>query len=618
MIVESYKSIKESVRSSSVKIKILGMTIGLVLLVGLMTTFISRQLLISYMQEDLDRRAVSITNDLAIRTTDLSISNNIYSLYELINQTIRNNPEIEYIFLLDQDMNVVLHTFGNDYKISKNLVEANKILNSDIPNQLKTLDTDAGIIHDVNVPINGGRAGYVRVGLNEKLIEQSLQQLSILMALSILATGTIGVIIVSFLNRIIYRDLNELILLTKQVGKGNMDSKATIYSRDEIGLLAMEFNTMTTRLKLKKEQLNQNLNELEMRNNELLLLNNLLTNSHDIDNLKLNLEITTEKLREVLRLNSCSINFIINNEIISTFNGKKKCKSCVFFQGKSPLLETHYYFPIEVLDKKLGDIHVCFSDAPDESTCTFIESFAKQLSVIVENTNLWLEVKAKEKLSLQLLDRAIKAQEEERKRIARELHDETSQSLTSIIVRLSLIDAMVDSKELSSQIRELKKVTQHTLEEIHYISWSLRPSVLDDLGLVPALKKLVYEYMKKYKIDVDIQVLGFDEIRIPAAVEVTFYRVIQEALTNIARHSRAENVSIILKHHKGSLSIIVEDDGIGFNVQPVIKMESQKHLGLKGMEERIQSIGGRLVIESNPDMGTTIYVKDVELEGWIN
>jgi signal transduction histidine kinase len=211
--------------------------------------------------------------------------------------------------------------------------------------------------------------------------------------------------------------------------------------------------------------------------------------------------------------------------------------------------------------------------------------------------------------------RRIHAQEEERKRIARELHDETSQALTSILVSLKLLKNKPGNSDSIGDIERIREVAQHTLDEVHYISYSLRPSVLDDLGLIAAIERYIEDFMCKYHIEVDLQVMGFKYPRLSDVIEVSIYRVIQEALTNIARHAKAENVSIILKAQNGRVSFIIEDDGSGFNVKELSQDKTLKdHLGLKGIKERIELIGGNYIIESS-SLGTTLYCKNIPIEG---
>jgi signal transduction histidine kinase len=221
-------------------------------------------------------------------------------------------------------------------------------------------------------------------------------------------------------------------------------------------------------------------------------------------------------------------------------------------------------------------------------------------------TQLMTELEKKEELRTQLLQKVIVAQEEERKRISRELHDETGQVLTTLMVGLKAMEE--NCPQNSTRLQDLRELVGKTLDEIHRMAVELRPSVLDDMGLIPALEKYVSNYRTTFKIDVDLHVDPGE--RLPREVETLLYRIIQEALTNIAKYAQASNVSVLLQRSNAELMVILEDDGVGFDVEKVLSEPSRKNaLGLFGMKERVTLLGGSLVIESSLGLGTTIYVR---------
>jgi len=230
----------------------------------------------------------------------------------------------------------------------------------------------------------------------------------------------------------------------------------------------------------------------------------------------------------------------------------------------------------------------------------------------MEREAILAELLEKEEIRKELLNKVITAQEEERKRISRELHDEASQSLTSLIIGLKLLGTGTDLKENRKMAEELREVASLTLEEVHRLAVELRPTVLDDMGLIPALERYVAEYRHQHEGRVvDLQVQNQLEERLPAETETTLYRIVQEALTNIAKYSQARNVSIVLELKPDLVHLIVEDDGVGFNPEPMKQdgLFGRKHLGIAGMKERTTLLGGSFEIESEPDHGTTIYVR---------
>jgi signal transduction histidine kinase len=210
----------------------------------------------------------------------------------------------------------------------------------------------------------------------------------------------------------------------------------------------------------------------------------------------------------------------------------------------------------------------------------------------------------REVLRRQLLEKVITTQEDERRRIARELHDSTSQNLTSLIVGLRMMEAHCVQCASQTKATDLRQVASQTLDEVHDLSMRLRPRVLDDLGLAAALERLMHEWQARYTIPVDM-VFQLDE-RLPGEIETAIYRIVQEALTNIARHAQAKSASILVERRGDLVRAIVEDDGIGFDVNT---NQGERHLGLLGMRERAELLNGTMTIESSPNGGTSIFIE---------
>jgi len=202
----------------------------------------------------------------------------------------------------------------------------------------------------------------------------------------------------------------------------------------------------------------------------------------------------------------------------------------------------------------------------------------------------------------------INAQEEERKRIARELHDETSQVLTSLLISLAVLDESLTTQEARDRIADTRSLAHRTLRAIRNLSIDLRPSALDDLGLLPALRWYVKEYSQKCGIEVEFHSSGFKE-RLPSEMETALYRIVQEALTNTARHSKAHKVRITLREARDAIYASIVDDGCGFDVDALLRSPVQeRRLGLAGMNERAILLDGTLNIHSAPGQGTTVKV----------
>ena len=199
------------------------------------------------------------------------------------------------------------------------------------------------------------------------------------------------------------------------------------------------------------------------------------------------------------------------------------------------------------------------------------------------------------------------AQEEERKRISRELHDQIAQTLTGINVQLGglKVGASIHARGLRQQIARTQRLVEHSVEIVHRFARDLRPSVLDDLGLIPALHSFVKIFTKQARLRVRLKLFAGVE-QLDAAKRTVLYRVAQEALTNVARHARATRVDICLEKIADTARLRIKDDGQSFPVERTLRARNNKRLGLLGMRERVEMIAGRLRIESIPGRGTTI------------
>ncbi len=215
------------------------------------------------------------------------------------------------------------------------------------------------------------------------------------------------------------------------------------------------------------------------------------------------------------------------------------------------------------------------------------------------------EIAEKDAARGRLLEQLITAQEEERKRISRELHDGIGQALTSLIVGMKITYKLENANDMQEKSEELCHFAADTLDQVRIISRQLRPSVLDDLGLSAALERFADEFTQLYpgvKVDLHATV----NRRLQPAHEISLYRIIQEAMTNAGRHSNCRTISVLIQQRKHSVQAIVEDDGRGFD--PVSARREGRSVGIHGMAERAELVGGSLGIESSSE-GTTVYVE---------
>lgn len=454
----------------SVRTKILGIVLGLVLLLGLGISLQVRQVMQGALVQRLQEQSVANARDLAARATDLILINDLYGLHELLLETQRNNPDVLYAFITDKQGAVIVHTFGEGFPLP--LIEANRV-SAQEHHKTVLLQTEMGRVWDTAVPIFDGQVGFARVGMSEQNITATLTALTGQMALTTVIVSAVGIAAAVMLTWIVTRPILHLKQAAQAVGEGDFKQYVQPWADDEIGELAEAFNNMTRHLARA---------ELERAD------------------------------REVMRT--------------------------------------------------------------------------------------------------QLLGQVITAQEEERRRIARELHDETGQALTCLMVHLQTMKKQCPSPELHAQVEDMRAHISHTLNNVHNLALELRPSVLDDLGLKAALERYISDYRQRYSLEIDLVVYGVNGQRLPAAVETTLYRIVQEGLTNVARHAQARTVSVVIESRHGRVRTLIEDDGVGFDLQK--PNGSRRRLGLYGMKERAELLGGSFHVESEPGRGTVVLV-DVPL-----
>jgi signal transduction histidine kinase len=211
----------------------------------------------------------------------------------------------------------------------------------------------------------------------------------------------------------------------------------------------------------------------------------------------------------------------------------------------------------------------------------------------------------------QVLRRLIAAEETERGRVSRELHDRLGQDLTALKLGLQIVGKQRPCPPaVRGSVSKLQGLTDALMRDIHRLAWELRPAALDDFGLEMALRRYADEWAALSGVPVDFHSLGMTAHRLAPEFETTLYRITREALTNVFRHARARRVSVLVERRAEHVSLIVEDDGQGFDAAAILGASAtQGKLGLLGMQERATLVGGSLEIESNPGAGTTVFVR---------
>lgn len=451
----------------NIRIKIIGIVLGLVFLLGLAVTWQVRQLLSQAMYAQLSEQAVAFTRDLAARAVDPILINDVYALHQLLQDTRNNHPNVVYAFVADTESYVLAHTFNGGFP--ENLASANSVT-VDAYEHTTVLNTNEGQIWDTAVPIFEGRAGTARLGLSDAQVRQTIDAVTGQLLLTTVMVSVIGISAAVFLTWILTRPILDLVDATEAVGRGDFSYRATRWADDEIGKLTDAFNTM-----------------------------------------------------------------------------------------------------IEALGK---------ADA---------------------------ERIGREQIRAQYVQGVMTAQEDERKRIARELHDSTSQSLTSLIIGLKTLEDNCQHCRKQTRVVELRSIAGQTLDDVHTLSVQLRPSVLDDLGLPEAIRRHVADCQKRTPLNIDLAITGMEGKRLPPEIETALYRIIQEGLTNIIRHAEAQTASIFIEYSVDKVLVVIEDDGKGFEMMETHHQDG--HLGLYGIKERAELLAGKIEIESEIGQGTSLYVE---------
>jgi two-component system, NarL family, sensor histidine kinase DevS len=254
------------------------------------------------------------------------------------------------------------------------------------------------------------------------------------------------------------------------------------------------------------------------------------------------------------------------------------------------------YVPLLARDRPIGVLIAHDKAGSDQrfssSDLRLAEQFALRASIAVDLSR---------RVARDALRRVVAGQEVERRRLARELHDETGQALTSILLGLRAVDEARSGEDVAKAVAGLRELVVATLQDVRRLAVQLRPKALDDFGLVPALERLAQTFSESSGIRVQLEARVGEE-RLPSEVETTIYRIVQEALTNVVKHAEATEVSILLVRRDGAVTAVLEDNGGGFDPDAA-RADS---LGLEGMRERVALHDGRLTVESAPGSGTTL------------
>jgi signal transduction histidine kinase len=260
---------------------------------------------------------------------------------------------------------------------------------------------------------------------------------------------------------------------------------------------------------------------------------------------------------------------------------------------------TGMWVPLIVRDRAIGVLVAQDKEEPDarftDEDLRIAEAFAERAALAIDLS---------ERVARDALRRVVAGQELERQRLARELHDETGQALTSILLGLKAIEEAGNGQDVRRSVLELREQVVATLQDVRRLAVELRPKALDDFGLVAALQRLAETFAEQTGIRVHVEA-ALGDARLAGETETAVYRIVQEALTNVIKHAQAETVSVVLTRKGDRVVAVIEDDGLGFDPADT----RDERLGLLGMRERIALVDGQLSVESRPGEGTTIAVE---------
>ena len=267
------------------------------------------------------------------------------------------------------------------------------------------------------------------------------------------------------------------------------------------------------------------------------------------------------------------------------------------------------FLPLKFAGKNIGELALMSYDthffSPDREI--LLDSYANLAAVAIQNTWLLDQVKSGNERLHALSHRLMEVQETEKLNLSRELHDESGQVISAMMVQLGLLERDAENPEMIHKYaQELKHIASDVLSNLHEMAVRLRPASLDHLGLVTALEQYISDFSRQHNLDVQFETVGIAGNRHSLEIETAIFRIVQESLTNVLLHAHASRVDVLLSQRKNILNAIIEDNGVGFIPEDVA---THTHLGLFGMRERVEMLGGKFSIESSIGKGTTIQVE---------
>jgi signal transduction histidine kinase len=495
----------------------------------------------------------------------------------------------------------------------------------------------------INYWVTTGLSDWLSYILTDQRVQAAMAagSRSVLLVTLLASLGSIA--LAFLLTFLLTRPLLELREMALRVADGELAWRAPVWSNDEIGEVATAINTMTDHLVQTQEHLTRSNRRLAAIN-RIILAAERDVEIHDV--LYASLESVVEVMgletgwvylrdpeREVFHLASwynvppalqllllnsqadepCSCQLALQSGSLAS---EVQVRACERLQRAGRLPERHIVLPIEARGENFGVMNLlCRSGrqlSPDD--LDLLQAISAQISEVVANAWLRLKLAEKELARQALLESLVEAQEEERGRLARELHDGAGQMLTNLLVRLKTLEKRAETPAMHEGLTNVLGAVSETIEQVRELSYRLRPAELEEFGLAVALETLVDEMAVEAGLQARCD-LQLDEARLAPGVDVTLYRIAQEALTNVVRHAQAACVAVTLRQEGEQVLLRIEDDGRGFAPYPLPvtagngrDVADRRSLGLISMQERTAIAGGRFDVFTAPGEGTAVEV----------
>ena len=519
-------------------------------------------------------KGVALAQVAAENVANALLDSNWLVVQNTLDDLTASNSNLVFAYILYPSEARVIHTFPDGFP--RDLLTANRLPANQL-SSLRLLDTGRGPVRDIAWRVLDGFDAELHLGFSEQGIVASVNQVTLIIAALTLLGVVVGSVTALGLGRRITQPLEQLTAHALRLGQGHLDEKIDSARRDEIGDLGRAFNQMA-------RDLRATLDTMRRRNRELAALNAVATatstpldmdqvleraltqslaalelktgwiflNQRDAPRLATSIGLPSLATRGALAdgFPTCLCGQVLQDGKPIMIRGLgERCAAHNGIGEDGKLLCCHATVPVMVKEKILGALSVASTDPErlGEEEMLLLEAVGRQMGVALENARLWQELETKERMRAELLAKAIRAQEEERKRIARELHDQTGQSLNALVFGLKTAEAALDAdaERAREVVTRLKGGAADAVRELQTTIYDLRPSVLDDLGLIPALRWFAENRLQAHGITVTLEVRSFER-RLFADLETTLFRIAQEALRIVLKHANATRAQIVL------------------------------------------------------------------------